>query len=197
MDLKFFALAAFGVSVTPALAASEGTAVDRLRSLEQQIEAQQRQIDAQQRQIEAERAEIDALKAKLQAESQASAAAVETPKSIDTTVRAEPQIEARRTYEEGRPTLSSPDGAYSLSLTARIQFDLGLYFQDEAGPLSTDWRRGSVGGGRENIAATDLSSGKNFRRAQLGISGRLAQNFTYKIMPEFGGSGTEENPRLN
>ncbi len=79
----------------------------------------------------------------------------------------------------------------------RLQFDVASYFQDEAGPLSTDWRRGSIDGGRENIAATDLSSGSNFRRAQLGIEGELGRRFRYRLMPEFGGTGEETNPRMH
>jgi phosphate-selective porin OprO and OprP len=186
----------FAAPAQPGLAAANADVLDRLKALEQLIETQQRQIEAQQRQIDQEREEINALKAQLQTSEPAVAEAPAPPDVITTSTSPEPQI-AEATFERGRPTIRSRDNRYSLSVRGRLQFDVAGYFQDEAGPLSTDWRRGSVGGGRENIAATDLSSGKNFRRAQLGIEGRLGRNIGYRLLPEFGGSGTEDEARLH
>jgi phosphate-selective porin OprO/OprP len=186
----------FAASTPSCLAAANSEVLERLKALEQTIEAQQRQIETQQRQIEAERAELDALKAQLQAAEPVIAEAPKPAPPVPPKPIAEEPQPADATYERGRPTVTSRDGQYSLSVRGRAQFDVAGYFQDEASPLSIDWRRGSVGGGRENIAATDLSSGKNFRRAQLGFEGLLGRYFGYGLMAEFGGTGTEENPRL-
>ena len=188
----------FAAPAQPSAAAMSSDVLDRLKALEQLIETQQRQIETQQRQIDQERAEINALKAELQGP-----VIAEAPKPPPAAVpqlaepaKPEPQ-QADATFEHGRPTVISRDRRYSLSVRGRAQFDVAAYFQDEAGPLSTDWRRGSVGGGRENIAATDLSSRKNFRRAQLGIEGQPGRSIGYRLIPEFGGSGTEDDPRLH
>lgn len=180
----------FAAPAQPGLAAANADVLDRLEALEHLIETQQRQIDQ-------ERAEINVLKAQLQGGEPAIAEAPPSPPAaIATPPSPEPPI-AETTFERGRPTVISRDRRYSLSVRGRLQFDVAGYFQDEAGPLSVDWRRGSVGGGRENIAATDLSSGKNFRRAQLGIEGRLGRTIGYRLLPEFGGSGTEDEARLH
>lgn len=98
----------------------------------------------------------------------------------------------------GRPTFATADGRYSLSLRGIAQADAGFYFQDPQGTAAADFRRGSVGAGsRENNAAQDLSNGVNFRRARLGVEGVLDQNFSYRLIVEFGGSGTEGPARIN
>ena len=98
----------------------------------------------------------------------------------------------------GRPTFATADGRYSLSLRGIAQVDTGFFFQDPQGTATTDFRRGSVGAGsRENNGAQDLSNGVNFRRARLGVEGLLDQNFSYRLIFEFGGSGTEGPARIN
>jgi len=203
-----FAAAALGTigyatAAQSCLAAASSEVLERLKALEQTIETQQRQIETQQRQIEAERAEIDTLKAELLAsepETEKSAVAVAAgtvvPAPSETALAVQPKPEdVRWRLEGGRPSVSAGD--YSFAVRGRVQLDAAAYFQDKAGPLSTDWRRGSIDGGRENIAATDLSSGTNFRRAQLGIEGRLGKHLGYRILPEFGSTGAETNPRLH
>jgi phosphate-selective porin OprO/OprP len=97
-----------------------------------------------------------------------------------------------------RPTVSTPDGRFTLSLRGLFQLDAADYFQDDAGPLSTDFRRGSVGSGQREVnSARELSDGLNFRRAQLGIEGKLWRDFNYRLVYEFGGSGTEGPARIN
>jgi phosphate-selective porin OprO/OprP len=189
----------FAAPAQPSLAATADV-LDRLLALEHLIETQQRQIETQQRQIDQERAEINALKTQLQASEPAVAEAPRPPEpqiaQPATSPSPEPQV-ADATFERGRPTIRSRNRRYSLSVQGRLQFDAAGYVQDEAGPLSTDWRRGSIDGGRENIAATDLSSGSNFRRAQIGIDGELGRSFRYRLLPEFGGTGEETNPRMH
>ena len=74
-----------------------------------------------------------------------------------------------------------------------------MYGESPAGPLTTDFRRGSVGGvpNRENNAARDFSDGFYFRRARFGVEGTIARDFNYRLLLELGGSGTEGPTRIN
>jgi len=109
--------------------------------------------------------------------------------------RDEPTI----SHSNGRFTLTSADGNNSIALRAIVQADAAYYDQDEAGPLTTDYRRGSIGSSpnRENTAARDLSDSIYFRRARFGFEGVLARDFGYRIMVELGGAGTEGQGRIN
>jgi phosphate-selective porin OprO/OprP len=80
-----------------------------------------------------------------------------------------------------------------------VQADAGHYDQDPAGPLTTDYRRGSVGNtpNRENNGARDLSDGIYFRRARFGFEGLFNRDFNYKLTIELGGAGTETQGRIN
>jgi phosphate-selective porin OprO and OprP len=73
----------------------------------------------------------------------------------------------------GRPTLTSADGAFSASLRSLVQFDMGYY--DQAAPPR----------------APQLSNGSDFRRARLGIDGRVYTDWEYSFIYDFGGSGVE------
>ena len=134
-----------------------------------------------------ERAEIDTLKAQLQASESESAKAPDRASLKSPKPRLAITGAAGRGYHvrERASYVRSGDRNYSLSVHGRLQFDAAAYFQDAAGPLSTDWRRGSIGGGRENIAATDLSSGSNFA-APNRYRRRLGRSIRYRYLPEFG-----------
>jgi phosphate-selective porin OprO/OprP len=75
--------------------------------------------------------------------------------------------------DNGRPTIATADGNFTLAIRSLVQFDTGYYAQGAA-PLGTDF-----------------SSGSNFRRARLGISGTLFTDWSYEFIYDFGGSGTE------
>lgn len=97
-----------------------------------------------------------------------------------------------------RPTVSSPDGRFTMSLRGQFQMDAANYFQDPPGPLATDFRRGSVGASQREVnSARELSDGINFRRAQIGVEGKFWRDFGYRLVYEFGGSGTEGPARIN
>ncbi len=94
----------------------------------------------------------------------------------------------------GRPSISSSDGRFTLSIRALVQADSAHYAQDAAGPLPSDYRRGSTGTttpNRENNSARDLSDGTYFRRGRLGIEGAFYRDFNYNLTLELGGSGAE------
>jgi phosphate-selective porin OprO/OprP len=98
--------------------------------------------------------------------------------------------------DNGRPSIESADGNFTAQIRGRAQFDIGVYDQDAEGPVETDYRRGSVGDASENNKARDLSSGANFRRAQIGVEGTFFKDFGYSLGFQFGGSGTEEGGRV-
>src|SRR6266404_8596295 len=80
---------------------------------------------------------------------------------------------AKSGVDNGRFTIASPNGAFSLSLRALVQFDMGYFAQ-----------------GR-NPASVDLNSGTNFRRAQLGFQGVAFKDWSYNFLYDFGGYGVE------
>lgn len=98
--------------------------------------------------------------------------------------------------DNGRPAFESADGDFTAQIRGRVQFDLAAYDQNAEGSLASDFRRGSVGDAAENQRARDLSSGANFRRAQIGVEGTFFKDFGYSIGFQFGGSGTEEGGRV-
>jgi phosphate-selective porin OprO and OprP len=151
--------------------------------LKAQIEALKKQIADQQAQLEALSAQVQDVKVSAGnqfAETQRQAA--EAPKV---------QI------KDARPTFVTGDGKYSVSLRGRFQFDYARYIQDPAGgPAATDFRRGSFGDATEAVRARDLNDGTNFRRAQLGIDGKLTDDWNYSLIYEFGGSGQEDVGRI-
>jgi phosphate-selective porin OprO/OprP len=75
--------------------------------------------------------------------------------------------------DNGRLTVTSPNGAFSLSLRALVQFDVGYFAQGK------------------NPSGVDLNSGTNFRRAQLGFQGTAFRDWSYNFLYDFGGYGAE------
>ncbi len=75
----------------------------------------------------------------------------------------------RTSLDNGRLTITSADGAFSLSLRSTVHFDAAYFAQG----------RGSPG--------MDLSSGTNLRRAQVAIAGTAWRDWSYNFTYEFGG----------
>ncbi len=150
-------------------------------ALETKIEALRQMVERQQAQLEAQRRELDALEGQL---AQSKLVAQEAP-----VVR----------MNSGRPSITSADGRSSIAVRGNVQVDFAHYDQVSPGPLSSDYRRGSVGavGLRETDAARDLSDGAYFRRARIGVEGVIARDFNYRFLAEFGGAGTEGAGRIN
>ncbi len=71
-----------------------------------------------------------------------------------------------------------------------MQFDAAGYLQRAAGPIATDLRRG--GASTDTPHARDLNNGTNFRRARVGIDGKVFGDFDYNLLFEFGGAGAED-----
>jgi phosphate-selective porin OprO/OprP len=100
------------------------------------------------------------------------------------------------TLNNGRPTFATGDGQFSASLRGVIHFDAGYYNQDPSGALNSDFRRGSFGDATEASHARDLSDGTNFRRARIGLEGKVFGDFDYSLIYEFGGGGQEDGGRV-
>jgi phosphate-selective porin OprO/OprP len=91
---------------------------------------------------------------------------------------APPPKAARASLNNGRFTVASATGDFSVSLRGTVQFDAG-YFSQGHGP-----------------SGIDLNSGTNFRRAYFGLEGTAWRDWSYNIAYNFGGSGTEKSGYL-
>src|SRR5262245_29769761 len=202
--LKAAVIAVLSAAATPGFAASTTTPTveEQVQALRQLVERQQAQLDEQQQQLAAQRAELDQLRT--------TRSEVTAPPPTDTGTRldaVERSLEQAKVAAQDSPTvrmnanrasITSADGRSSLVVRANVQLDFAHHDQDPAGPLETDFRRGSVGSGsRENDAARDLSDGAYFRRARFGVEGTIARDFNYRFLMELGGSGTEGPTRIN
>jgi len=170
----------------------------------QRLDAMQQTIDKQQKEIESQKTEIGDLKhslarrgVKMEPQTTAAAAPALDAKVADqgarideivarmdvaqSTARIEKQDSPQWTLAGGRPQIQSPDGRFSLALRLLGQFDAAYYMQSA---------------GAKRLAAAngpDLSSGTNFRRAQIGFQGKLFGDWSYFFNTEYGGSGGTES----
>ena len=168
------------LACAPALA--QGPALEKqVEALRASIAEQRAQLEAQARLLEAQQAQLEALTQQL---GQSKVSLPETPKVA---------------FTNNRPTITAADGRSSIALRANVQLDGAMYGESPAGPLTSDFRRGSVGNvpNRDNTAARDFSDGFYFRRARFGIEGTMARDFNYRLLLELGGSGTEGPTRIN
>ncbi len=97
----------------------------------------------------------------------------------------------------GRPAIASGDGRFSFQPRLTVQADAGVYSQASAGPLATDFRRGSVGDASQTSHARDLGDGVNFRRARIGFGGKAFGDFDYSAVVDFGGAGNAGGATIN
>jgi phosphate-selective porin OprO/OprP len=179
---------ALGLAVSPAFAdeAALKAEVDALRAA---ISEQRALLDSQAKLLEAQQAQLEAHTRQM---GQPKVAAAEPQK----VAAPEPP---KLTFSNNRPTITSADGKSSFAVRANVQLDGAMYGEDKEGPLTTDYRRGSVGAAnnRENNAARDFSDGFYFRRARFGVEGTISSAFNYRLLLELGGSATEGPTRIN
>jgi len=178
--LRVAIVAALSGLTCPAVA-DDATLEKQVEALRTSIAEQRAQIEAQNRLLEAQQAQLDALSKQL---TQSKVSTQEVPKV---------------TFNNNRPTITAADSRSSIAFRANVQLDGATYGESPAGPLTTDYRRGSVGGtpNRENGAARDFSDGFYFRRARFGVEGTMARDWNYRLLLELGGSGTEGPTRIN
>lgn len=82
----------------------------------------------------------------------------------------------------GKPTIATSDGRFSATLHGVMQLDTAKYLQKDHLPTQ--------------VTARDLSGGANFRRARIGVDGKLFGDFDYNILFDFGGGGAEDAGRV-
>lgn len=178
--LRVAVAALCGLASTPAFA--DDLALEKqVEALRASITEQRARLEAQAKLLEAQQAQLEALTQQL---GQSKVSTQEVPKVA---------------FNNNRPTITAADGRSSIAVRANVQLDGAMYGESPAGPLATDFRRGSVGNvpNRENTAARDFSDGFYFRRARFGIEGTIARDFNYRLLLELGGSGTEGPTRIN
>ena len=83
------------------------------------------------------------------------------------------------TFDDWRPTVTSPDGRFTMSLRARLQVDAGVFGQSDDIDTVTPER---------NAQFKDLRPGVITRRFYLGVEGRAFGNFWYEYRMDFGGT---------
>ncbi|HEY1631114.1 MAG TPA: porin [Rhizomicrobium sp.] len=206
MKLKTLLCASAALVALCAPAFADDAAVEkRLDQMEKMIAAQQAQIQQQSGEIKTLKTALHKKGVKLEA-AQSAVPPAPSPHSVEAKVedqqiqidtltqkfaaaqdqsRIEKQDSPSWSLVNGRPTIASRDGRFSLAIRALGQFDAAYYMQSGHAatlPLAN---------------GPDLSSGTNFRRAQLGIQGKLFGDWSYNFNTEFGGSnGTESGGRV-
>jgi phosphate-selective porin OprO/OprP len=198
-------LAATALMPSFAFAGDNDAMMRRLDALQRMIEQQQREIEQQRAEIRSLRRELDRRAlgpAQTAARSEASigpTASSLPPASVATRINAQQAQrdalqdatqQARIAEHEqpvwslanARPTINSPDGRFSLSVRALGPLDMAYYAQGN--------------GIARRMPGGDLSSGSNLRRAQLGLQGKVLDDWGYFFNYEFGGSGTEGGGRV-
>jgi phosphate-selective porin OprO/OprP len=188
INLRSAIAAVLALTAAPAFA-DDAALQKEVEALRAAMAEQRAQLDAQARLLEAQQAQLEALTKKLE---QPKVAAQEPPKLAT-------QEAPKVTFANNRPTITAADGRSSIAVRTNVQLDGAIYGESPAGPLATDYRRGSVGAppNRENTAARDFSNGFYFRRARFGVEGTIARDWNYRLLLELGGSGTEGPTRIN
>jgi phosphate-selective porin OprO/OprP len=188
--------ALMGLAGAPAIA-DEAALAEEVAALRAALEEQRAQLAAQAKLLETQQAQLESLARELAQSAPASPATPATPAGP---APAAPAAETPRVaFSNSRLTVTAADGRSSLAVRGFAQMDGAMYREDSAGPLATDFRRGSVGaaGNRDTTAARDFSEGFLLRRARMGVDGTVGRNFTYRLLFDFGGSGTEGPARVN
>jgi phosphate-selective porin OprO/OprP len=182
------------LAAPPAYAADDGAVLRRLERMQKAIETQQKQIRSQQGEIERLNralgrtkapepiAALPATEARLEQQDRKIDDLVAKFAAERDRVRLAKQEQPRTEISNGRPTVTSADGRFSAALRMTMQYDTGYYMQSQRAHLLP--------------LGPDLSSGGNFRRAQLGVQGTLFDDWSYAFRADFGsgGSNGSESP---
>lgn len=169
---------------TAALAAPSATDA-KLQAMQQQLDAMRAQMNAMQApgqqdaQMAAMKQQLDAMAAQL-AEMKTSQETAST--DIATLKQAPAGSSVTTTLSNGKPGFATADGRFTANIKAILMLDAGKYFQKDNLPAA--------------VTNRDLNEGANFRRARIGLDGKLFRDFDYSFIYEFGGSGQEDPGRL-
>lgn len=152
MAHRKFSLAAALLAASPAYAATDA----RLDALERQLSEVQRQLADIKVSHEAGSAALNQIRKDT----------VESHAALTKRLAGQPRLR----LDNGRFSVTSADGDFSLALRGVAQLDAGYFAQ-----------------GR-NPPGLDLNSGMNFRRAQFGFQGTAWRDWSYTFTYEFGGT---------
>jgi len=135
-------------------------------ALNSQIQALQDQVRALTQQLQNLQSQVN----------QTQQSQTQTQRTVDQ-IKTQPQASSGgivASMPNNRPTLSTADGQNSIALTGRIHFDSGDYVSYT--PAS------------RKVAPNDLNSGVNLRRGRIGVVGKVAGEWNYGLIYDFGGS---------
>ncbi len=169
MSLKTYLLGSAALcgaltAVAPAHAQSSATLNNQIQALQEQVRALNQQLQNLQTQV-----------VQTQRNTAVNSAAVADMKSAPPPAASGVVV----SMPNNRPTISSADGRNSIAITGRVHWDVGDY-------MNVDPKNSHVG-------PTQLNSGQNVRRARLGVTGKVAGDWNYALIYDFGGS-TDNGP---
>lgn len=170
---------------TAAIAAPAAGNDAKLQAMQRQLDDMRAQLNAiaaqgqQDAKLTAVQQQLDAMAAQL-AEMKSSQETATT--DIATLKQAPPGSSVTTTLSNGKPGFATADGRFTANIKAILMLDAGKYFQKGDLPAT--------------VSNRDLNEGANFRRARIGLDGKLFRDFDYSFIYEFGGSGQEDPGRL-
>lgn len=176
------------VSFTPAKAnvPRQPTAAEILAQTQKMLADQRAEFDRRdaerQAQINALQSQVTDLSGQLQAV-KTQAATPPPPPTAAQVAAVLPKPDTTVTMKKGTATIASADADYSVAFHGVFQLDSASYDQSKTLPAA--------------VAARDLNSGVNFRRARVGMNGKIAKDFDYNILLDFGGAGAEDVGRFH
>lgn len=165
IDYRFFlrhillATASCVAFVSTAHAQSSAALTNQIQALQDQVRALNQQLQNMQSQI-----------VETQHNQAATSAAVAGMKPAASASASDVVV----SMPNNRPTISTADGQNSIAITGRVHWDVGDY----ANVDPKNMRAGPA----------DLNSGENIRRARLGVTGKVAGDWNYTFIYDFGGS---------
>lgn len=92
------------------------------------------------------------------------------------------------TFDNGRPTIKSGDGRFSMSFRTRLQIDFADYMQPS---VFNPGVPAAPAPGAQACNQRDLCSGVDVRRAYFGVEGKFYNDFWYELRLNFGGTKCE------
>jgi phosphate-selective porin OprO/OprP len=137
---------------------------ERIRSLEGKLDALVDELKELKAERATERAQVESQLIDLK----------RSATSQYTDIQKQRDDEVKVSLANGRPTLATADGKFSASLRALVQFDSAYYSQNNRA-----------------LSGTDLSSGSVFRRARIGLDGKVFGDWSYSFVYDLGGAGVE------
>lgn len=157
----------------------------KLQTMQQQLDDMRAQLD-QLRGAGPADAKLEAIQLQLESMAARLAEMKTTQESAATDIATLKQAPAGSfvtpALSNGKPAFASADGRFTANIKAILMFDSGKYFQKDNLPAA--------------VTNRDLNEGSNFRRARIGLDGKLFRDFDYSFIYEFGGSGAEDPGRL-